>query len=182
MSLQTEETYNKDRASLMYVLDYDRQVSLIRQMTQLRKDNENWVVYYHHPSTNEMWKSYFPRATKEQRGPKILRTEPVPEKLADRLDDCLESSIEENAIGLGIELSVEPDRWERIIEILEDRYKKYDRKQLKRFIDYLGIERPYELFREIEKDPEQVNLSREKIKKLKRRSKWIRFKRFWYFF
>lgn len=165
----------------MYVLDYDRQLSLIREMTQLRKDSDDWVVYYHHPSTNEMWKSYFPKATKEQKGPKILRTEPVPEKLEDRLDECLKSSIEENAIGLGIELSVEPQKWEQIISLIEKEYRSYNRKQLSKFLDYLCVESYEELFEEIDHVPADYDLTQDDLKDLAWRSKVVRFKRFWFF-
>lgn len=165
----------------MYVLDYNRQLSLIREMTQLRKDARNWVVYYHNPSTNEMWKSYFPKASAKHRGPKILRTEPVPEKLEERIDACLGSEVEENAIGLGIELSVEPEQWERIMAILEDQYRTYDRKQLKLFIQYLGVEKPFEVLEEIECKPHEVGLDEERLNNLAWRAKVIRFKRFWFF-
>lgn len=165
----------------MYVLDYDRQLSLIKEMTQLRKDSDDWVVYYHHPSTNEMWKSYFPKATKEQKGPKILRTEPVPEKLEDRLDECLKSNIEENAIGLGIELSVEPKKWEQIISLIEKEYKSYNRKQLTKFLKYLCVESYNELFEEVNHSPSDYHLKEEDLKNFAWRSKVVRFKRFWFF-
>lgn len=165
----------------MYVLDYNQQLSLIREMTQLRKDSDDWVVYYHHPSTNEMWKSYFPKATNQQKGPKILRTEPVPEKLEDRLDECLKSNIEENAIGLGIELSVEPQKWEQIISIIEEDYKSYNRKQLKKFLKYLCVESYNQLFEEINHSPSDYDLKEEDLKNLAWRSKVVRFKRFWFF-
>lgn len=163
---------------LMYVLDYERQLSLIREMTVLRKDSENWVVYYHHPFTNEMWKSYFPRAKGSHRGPKIMRTEPVPETLKDRLDMCLQSNSEENAIGLGIELSVEPQQWEQIVSIIEDHYRSYDRRQLRLFLQYLGVEKPVELFQEIGQTPEEHDLDEEQLKNLKKRTRVIRIKRF----
>lgn len=161
----------------MYILDYERQLSLIREMTLLRKDTDNWVVYYHHPFTNEMWKSYFPRAKGKNRGPKILRTEPVPQTLKDRLDMCLKSNLEENAIGLGIELSVEPQQWEEIILLLEDEYKEYNRKQLRLFLKYLGVESPAELFEEIGYAPRDYDLDDEKLKNLKKRSRMLRLKR-----
>lgn len=165
----------------MYILDYDRQLSMIREMTQLRKDAKEWVVYYHHPSTNEMWKSYFPKATPKNRGPKILRTEPVPEKLEERLNECLKSDIVENAIGLGIELSVEPQRWEEIITIVESRYKSYNRKQLSRFLNYLCVENYSSLFEEIGFKPEESGLDIQIFKNLAWRSRVVRFKRFWFF-
>ena len=165
----------------MYILDYNQQLNLIREMTQLRKDAENWVVYYHHPSTNEMWKSFFPKATEKDRGPKILRTEPVPEKMEDRLDELLTSGIKENAIGLGIELSVNPNKWEQIISLIEERYRSYDRKLLALFLEHLGIEKGEQLFKEIGHSPSEFGMNAQKLKNLSRRSKLIRFKRFWFF-
>lgn len=165
----------------MYILDYNQQLNLIREMTQLRKDAENWVVYYHHPSTNEMWKSFFPKATEEDRGPKILRTEPVPEKLEDQLKECLTGNIEENAIGLGIELSVNPNKWDRILTIIENNYRDYERKQLSLFLENLGLEKKGQLFREMGHHPADFDMNTEKMKNLAWRSKKVRFKRFWFF-
>lgn len=164
----------------MYVLDYDRQLSLIREMTQLRKDSEKWIVYYHHPSTNEMWKSYFPRATEQKKGPKILRTEPVPGNLQERLFRCLTSDAHEDAIGLGIELSVEPQKWETIISTVEDNRREYDRKQLERFLKYLGVETPDDLFAEIGHSPSDYGLDKEDLSDLAWRSKLVRLKRFFF--
>lgn len=164
----------------MYILDYNQQLNLIREMTQLRKDAENWVVYYHHPSTNEMWKSFFPKATKDDRGPKILRTEPVPEKLEDRLEQCLTGGIQENAIGLGIELSVDPHKWQQIMTLIEDRYKAYDRKQLSLFLENLGLERGEEMFQEIGHSPSDFGMDQKQLKNLAWRSKKVRFKRLWF--
>lgn len=165
----------------MYILDYNRQLDLIREMTQLRKDADNWVVYYHHPSTNEMWKSFFPKATKNHRGPKILRTEPVPEKLEDRLEQCLTGGLEENAIGLGIELSVNPQKWQRIISLLEEGYKAYDRKQLSLFLENLAVGKWEKLFEEIGHSPSDFGLDAKELKNLAWRSRLVKFKRFWFF-
>ncbi|MDX1671922.1 MAG: hypothetical protein R3211_06245 [Balneolaceae bacterium] len=164
----------------MYILDYHRQIALIREMTVLRKDDENWVVYYHHPSTNEMWKSYFPRSNGNRRGPKILRTEPVPENIGDQLDQCLKSDVEENAIGLGIEMSVNPARWHAIISHLEENYRKYSRKQLKLYLESLGIANWKKILEELKKDPEDFGLTEKEFRQLSWRARKIRFKRFWF--
>lgn len=165
----------------MYILDYNQQLNLIREMTQLRKDADNWVVYYHHPSTNEMWKSFFPKATDDDRGPKLLRTEPVPEKMEERLDKFLKGDIKENAIGLGIELSVNPNKWEQILTVVEAHYREYDRKQLSLFLDHLGVEQGEKLFHEIGHSPSDYGMDSKKLKQLARRSRIVRFKRFWFF-
>lgn len=168
---------SKLKPGIMYVLDRNRQISLIREMTQLRKDNDNWEVYYHHPSTNAMWKSYFPKANGKRRGPKILRTEPVPDSLEGRLDNCLIDANPENAIGLGIELSVKPGQWEVMINLLEMNYRQYDRKQLSRFLHHLGLEN----FEEVRHYHPGFDIPPDKLNELIRRAKIVRFKRFWFF-
>jgi hypothetical protein len=165
----------------MYILDTDQQISLIREMTQLRKDAQRWEVYYHHPSTNAMWKSYFPKATGNNRGPKVLRTEPVPDLLEKRLENCLIEDIPENAIGLGIELSAKPERWEQTMDIVAQNYHRYHRRQLPLFLENLGIENYKTLFKEIDYDPEANNIPIGSFDSLARQSKKIRFKRFWSF-
>lgn len=165
----------------MYVLDRDRQNSLIEEMTQLRRDTKTWEVYYHHPSTNAMWKSYFPRSTENDRGPKILRTEPVPDRLEERLQNCLVEENPENAIGLGIELSTSPGQWEDVMDILEENYRRYHRRQLPRFLKHLKIEEYEKLFDEIGHDLQQSPMGKDTFDELARRSKKLRFKRFWFF-
>ena len=165
----------------MYVLDRDQQVSLIGEMTQLRKDPQKWEVYYHHPSTNAMWKSYFPRATAEERGPKILRTEPVPEQLEERMDNCLIEEETQNAIGLGIELSTIPDQWPQVLAILEENYRRYHRSQVPVFLEHLGIEAYEPLFAQINYNLEASDLSKSDFHDLAYRSRKLRFKRFWFF-
>lgn len=166
----------------MYILDRERQVSLIREMTQLRKDTDNWVVYYHHPTTNEMWKSYFPYGTGDGQGPKIMRKEPIPEDLNERIDQCLSSDVEDDAAGLGMDYSITPGMWEPVISFLEDNYRKYRRKQLNRFLDHLGIFDHQELFEKIGYDPAGDDLTAEHYTSLASRARKIRIKRFLFFF
>lgn len=164
----------------MYVLDHKRQLSLIGEMTQLRRDSNTWEVYYHHPRTNVMWKSYFPRATENNRGPKILRMEPVPDELDERLENCLAEEEAENAIGLGIELSATPGIWVSVMDILEQRYRKYHRRQLPLFLKSLKIEDYESLFEEIGYTLSNSDATKDDFEKLVKRSKKLRFKRFWF--
>ncbi len=90
----------------MYIIDHDKQIALINEMKQLRKDSKKYEVYYHHPYTNQMWKSFFPRANDEELGPKLLRHEPVPADIKERLNICLG----ENGKWV-IEWSVHPELW-----------------------------------------------------------------------
>lgn len=165
----------------MYILDYDRQISKAREMTVLKKDQDNFVMYYHHPTTNEMWKSFFPKMTANNRGPKLLRTEPVPSDLEERLFESVGSSRKENAIGLGIELSAQPDGWEQIMEILERTYLNYPAGQLKLFIKNLGILNPYHLLNELDKKPADYGLDKDQLKQLTKKAKRLKIKRSLFF-
>lgn len=165
----------------MYVLDYDRQISLMKEMTQLRKNDEKWEVYYHHPSTNEMWKSYFPKANGEKRGPKILRTEPIPEKLEERLDLCLADGDAEDAIGLGIELSIDPTKWEKVLSIIEENLGAYDRVQLKLFFKNLCLFDYEAHFEELHIKPEQFGLTAKKIRQMGWSARKALIKKLWPF-
>lgn len=124
----------------MYIIDHDKQLSLIKEMKQLRRNTKKCEVYYHHPYTNQMWKSFFPRATEEDLGPKLLRHEPLPNSVVACLDICLAESAPENAIGLGIEWSSRTMLWPQIIKILEENYSNYLRGQLKLFLEHLDME------------------------------------------
>lgn len=165
----------------MYILDYDRQISKTREMTVLKKDQENFVMYYHHPTTNEMWKSYFPRLTPNNRGPKILRTEPVPDNLEERLDESVGSPLPENAIGIGIELSAQPDIWNQVIEIVERRYLNYRSGQLKLFLDNLGVIKPHQLLKELDKKPKDIGIDEEGLKHISKKAKRLKLKRSLFF-
>ncbi|MDZ7771223.1 MAG: hypothetical protein U5K31_00505 [Balneolaceae bacterium] len=164
----------------MYVVDRDRQIMLIREMTQLRKDPKSWEVYYHHPSTNNMWKSYFPRARGEERGPKVMRVEPAPEPLDVLVHRCLDSDSVDDAIGLGLELSVNPSRWASVMEVLEQHWSKWARGQLVTFLRCLGVEQHVSLFDEIDYDPSSDGLTDEHFEELRRRARNLRWKRFLY--
>lgn len=165
----------------MYVLDYQRQIALMQEMTQLRKNDDKWEVYYHHPSTNEMWKSYFPRANGEKRGPKILRTEPVPEDMTERMNLCLKSNDEDDAVGLAIELSVKPDKWETIVEVVEKHFKEYDRSHLKLFFKHLCLLTYEDLFEELHYEPAQFDMDESDFKQLRWRARKVLLKKIWFF-
>lgn len=164
----------------MYVVDRDRQIMLIQEMTQLRKNLQSWEVYYHHPTTNDMWKSYFPRARGEDRGPKVMRVEPVPESQDVLIHRCLESESVDDAMGLGLELSVNPSHWEPVMEVLEEHWNTWERGQLTTFLRYLGVEQHASLFREIGYDPATDGLSVKHFEALRRRARKLRWKRFFY--
>lgn len=163
----------------MYIVDHDKQVGLINEMKQLRKDSKKCEVYYHDPQTNQMWKAFFPRASKDDLGPKLLRHEPVPPEIEERLNICLGESVPENAIGLGIEWSAKPELWPSIIQKLENRYSHYDRTQLKLFLKNLHLDEVKEVLpRKTEPTPDNNRISADLVGDLIWRSRKIRMKRF----
>lgn len=163
----------------MYVTDTDRQTSLIRKMKQLRKDSDKYEVFYHHPYTNQMWKSFFPLSDGEVLGPKLLRHEPPPLSIEERLNVCLTEADPENAVGLGMEWSASITLWPDVINVLEQHYSDYLRSQLKLFLKHLnmGEIEPSEK----EKSPAAEKLfpiTSEELHNLIWRSRKIRMKRF----
>jgi hypothetical protein len=172
----------------MYITDHAKQIALIKEMKQLRKDSKNCVVYYHHPYTNQMWKSFFPKANEERLGPKILRHEPVPASIEDHLWICLTEEAPENAIGLGIEWSVRPELWPSIMKVLESQYSIYDRNQLKLFLEHLNLDEAKNQFPHVSSNgdtngqyKEAENATDDDIGNLLWRSRKIRMKRFFIF-
>lgn len=173
----------------MYITNHQKQISLINEMKQLRKDSQKCEVYYHHPYTNQMWKSFFPKANGENLGPKLLRHEPVPADIEDHLRICLTEDAPQNAIGLGIEWSAKPQLWPSIIEVLEREYVHYDRNQLKLFIEHLNIDEADQMFpvessnqgQELEEryqDQVVSDISSDDISNLLWRTRKVRMKRF----
>ncbi len=164
----------------MYIIDHDKQIALINEMKQLRRNDQKYEVYYHHPYTNQMWKAFFPRASEKSLGPKLLRHEPVPTDIEERLNICLGEDAPENAIGLGIEWSAKPEIWPAVIQALENRYANYDRKQLKLFLDNLQLDEAKEELPSEPKDEEQ-DISADLVGDLIWRTRKIRVKRFFVF-
>lgn len=163
----------------MYIIDQAKQRSLISEMKQLRKNSTSYEVYYHHPFTNQMWKSFFPKAKGDDLGPKLLRHEPIPAKIEEQLNICLNEDEPENAIGLGIEYSAKPSLWAPIIQALEQNYSRYDRKQLKLFLKHLDIDEVEQVIDEKDADePLTEVISAKKANNLIWRSRKIRVKRF----
>jgi len=163
----------------MYIIDHKKQIALINEMRQLRKNTKKYEVYYHHPYTNQMWKSFFPLADGDQLGPKLLRHEPIPSDISECLNICLSERAPENAIGLAIEWSAKPHLWPKIIQALEKEYSHYDRSQLKLFLDHLDLDdsKGFTIEETSDEQP-QKEVSAEKVDNLIWRSRKIRLKRF----
>ena len=165
----------------MYIIDHDRQLSLIKEMKQLRRDTQKYEVYYHHPHSNQMWKSFFPRSNGDDLGPKLLRHEPVPNDINELLDICLTEDVSANATGLGIEWSAHTNLWPDIIKVLEQNYSSFLRGQLKLFLEHLNMGEVNIEDKEkasVETESMDTGISGEELDNLIWRSRKIRMKRF----
>lgn len=165
----------------MYILEAEVQKNYLKDLTFLKKDEENWIMYYHNPKTNEMWKTYYPLSCNNGRGPKVMRTEPLPDSLEEHLNICLKSEIPDDAIGAAYDYAFRFEDWDKIVSILENQYRNYPRKQLKRFIHHLGIEQPEEQLRKAGSTYETIVPDKEELDELARRAKKIRYKSLWPF-
>ncbi|MFP8490072.1 hypothetical protein ACKGJO_13365 [Gracilimonas sp. Q87] len=162
----------------MYIIDNKRQIERINSMVPLRKNLETFEVYYHDPSTGEMWKSFFPKGYQKHKGPKLLRPEPLPKSLELQLEICLNSTDNSDAIGLGIECSVKPEKWDTILDLLDKNRSNYLRSHLTTFINHLGVLDPENALKDVELNPDEAGLSPEKLIQLKKRARMIKIKRF----
>lgn len=162
----------------MYIIDNKRQIERINSMVPLRKNLETFEVYYHDPTTGEMWKSFFPKGYHEHKGPKLLRPEPLPKSLELQLEICLNSTDDSDAIGLGIECSIKPEQWETILDLLDKNRKKYLRSHLNTFISHLGVLDPLNALADMETTPQETGLTAQDLRLLKKRARLIKLKRF----
>lgn len=164
----------------MYIIDHEKQIALINEMKQLRKNSKKYEVYYHHPYTNQMWKGFFPRANGDELGPKLLRHEPPPADIEEQMNICLREEAPENAIGLGIEWSAKPEIWPSVIQALEKQYAHYNRTQIKLFLENLQLDEAKENLPAEPKKEESFDwdISADLVGDLIWRSRKIRMKRF----
>lgn len=162
----------------MYVLNYQKQVERISQMIPLRKNDQTFEVYYHDPQSGELWKSFFPYRNKDKKGPKLLRPEPLPQNLNHQLELCLNSGNTADAEGLGIEYSLNPEKWDEILTHLEQNRKKYSRKGFFEFLKYLGVRDPKMTLKALETDFNNHSLSEKNLLTFKKRARKLWIKKF----
>ncbi len=165
----------------MYVIQHKRQLERIREMITLRKNEQTLEVFYHDPKTGELWKSFFPKRTESDSGPKLLRPDPLPESLEIQLELCLNSNVNADAIGLAIEYSTRPDAWDEILTTLEQNGKKYLRTNFFTFINKLGILNPTQAFKDIENNQKPIHISKPELLMLSKRAKLLKLKRLFWF-
>ncbi|MEX2574214.1 MAG: hypothetical protein WD317_07950 [Balneolaceae bacterium] len=159
----------------MYITEPAEQNRLIQDMTQLRKDMDAFEVYYHHPYTNRMWKSFFPRSTEKELGPKLLRHEPLPENLKKLISVCLVENVPQNAKGLGIELSVLVPEWPAVFDILEECYPEYHSGQVRLFLKHLHLETSHRLY---QRETDSEGIPGKELKKIIWRMRKLKLKSF----
>lgn len=166
----------------MYLLDPQQQNRLIRDMSLTRKDRDNDESFYYDISSEKMWKSFYPLATAQHLGPRLLRIDPLPESLEECIALCLDDeATREDARGLGIELSTTPQQWQQVITIVEENHRNYNRKKLHTFLKKIQIENYETLFDQLNITFETLELDEDTLNKLAQRSKKIRYKRLLFF-
>ncbi len=167
----------------MYVIQYHRQLERIREMVTLRKNEETLEAFYHDPKTGQLWKSFFPNRTATYSGPKLLRPEPLPDKIESQLELCLnsDSDSDKDAIGLAIEYASKPEYWNEIITILEANRKQYSRASLLVFLNHLGVLTLKQTHQYVKNLAHSPSVSEEDLKKLRKRAQWLRFKKYFSF-
>lgn len=160
----------------MYVLDYKKQVKRINQMIPLRKNDRTFEVYYHDPQSGELWKSFFPYGKKNPNGPKLLRPEPLPSSLEHQLELCLNSGNIADAEGLGIEYSLSPEKWDHLLNILDENRKNYTRTGFFTFLNSLGVKNPDMTFKALQIDFNKTPITPETLLSIKKRARkiWIK--------
>lgn len=161
----------------MYVLDYHQQVKRINQMIPLRKNDKTFEVYYHDPQSGELWKSFFPYGKKKSNSPKLLRPEPLPSNLEHQLELCLNSGNLADAEGLGIEYSLSPEKWEYLLNLLDENRKNYTRAGFFTFLNKLGVKEPDKTIEALHIDFNNASISREKLMTLRKKAKKLWFKK-----
>jgi|SRR5690554_290224 len=159
----------------MYVIQYHQQLERIREMVTLRKNEETLEAFYHDPKTGQLWKSFYPNRTATYSGPKLLRPEPLPEKIESQLELCLNSDSDKDAIGLAIEYASKPECWNEILTILEANRKQYSRASLLMFLNHLGVLTLTQTLQKIKNLTHIPTVSEEDLKKLQKRARWLRF-------
>ncbi len=164
----------------MYVIQHKRQLERIREMVTLRKNDKTMEVFYHDPKTGELWKSFFPKRKGSNRGPKLLRPEPLPKSLGIQLELCLNSNVNADAIGLAIEYSSKPEDWDEILTHLELNRKKYLRSNFLIFINNLGILTPTQSLIDTEINLISIPISNDALSSLKRRARRLKIKRYFW--
>lgn len=167
-----------DDCTQMYITNPDHQRQLLKEMTQIRRDLDTFEVLYHHPYTNQTWKSFFPKAVGKDLGPKLLRHEPLPDDLSEIISVCLTENVPQNAIGLGIEYSVLLEKWPAVFEIIGQNYADYNSDQVRLFLQHLEAEKFREFIDRLKFDIEEFDLTEKKLKKLVWRSRKLKLKSF----
>lgn len=162
----------------MYLIDFHRQNEKIRELITVRKNEETMEVFYHDPSSGEMWKSFFPRGYRDRSSQKLLRPEPDTATMEERIHAELVTEEESNAMGLAIELSGKPEKWADIVAVLNNNRSKYKPKMIRTFLDHLGVYEPEVIFNDLNIEAEDIGMQQEELHRLRKECRKIRLKRF----
>jgi len=159
----------------MYIIEHRQQIERIRELTQIRKNQDTFEVFYHDPASGNMWRSFFPHANGHVRGPKLLRTHPLPGNLEKQLNICLNSEDITDAKGLALEYSAKPYQWIPVVKILQKNRRKYKRRHLKIFLSLSGLKKPQKAIKELDHLEKNVRLTKARQTLIQRKVRKLLF-------
>ena len=140
-----------------YVLNGDEQAELLRRLVIVAVDDGNWTERFVDPATEEAWTSYYPRAEQHGGGPRVLRRDaPTLDGLSLRLRACLTSGRLDDAVGLGMDLSNDPESWDAALSHLE-RERPTPSAHVQAFLGALGVRHPVNRRSVLNKTLEELN-------------------------
>jgi len=123
----------------MYILKEEDQENLLRRFVLTGTLEDGWTWVYRDPADNSKWILFHHHGERQGGGWPVLRTNPVPEQLADWMMQCFTSGNEDDIKGLAWELSNNFERWPKILDWLEANSAIYSKSQIELFVNNLEV-------------------------------------------
>ncbi len=123
----------------MYVLKLEDQVQILQGLTLSETTDGGWTRTYRDPLTGEIWLLYHVHSETQGGGSPVLRKEPLPERLSDRLSMAFASGREDDIVGLAWDLSPEYESWPEVLEWLELKHGSLAKDAVASFIRSLSV-------------------------------------------
>jgi hypothetical protein len=126
----------------VYVLKREDQEEILQRLTLTEVTDDGWTRKYRHPLTGEIWSLYYVYGELQGGGFPVLRKEPLPERLSDRLSTAFASGREDDVVGLAWDLSSEHEKWSEVLDWLEAKRGSLSTEAVASFIRCLSVLMP----------------------------------------